>query len=139
MSPWSNLECEGESYVTRHGRDPLLTRAVLQAMAAEYLAGADPRQPLASPALADLTRLPPLLIQVGSEEVLLSDAIALADRARSAGVEVELQVWPDMIHVWHMFPGLLGEADRAIAAIAEWLDASLRPALADPPVSSITM
>ena len=126
LSPWANLTSEGESYFTRHGRDPLLTVTVLKDMAAEYMAGADARHPLASPALADLTGLPPLLIQVGSEEVLLSDAIALADRARSAGVEVELQVWQDMIHVWQMFPGLLEEADRAIAAIAARLNDSLR-------------
>jgi acetyl esterase/lipase len=126
LSPWANLACEGESYVTRHGRDPLLTVTVLKDMAAEYMAGADARQPLASPALADLTGLPPLLIQVGSEEVLLSDAIALADRARDASVEVELQVWQDMIHVWQMFPGLLEEADRAIAAIVARLDNSFR-------------
>lgn len=121
LSPWTDLACEGESHATRHGRDPLLTRDVLLEMAAAYLAGADPRQPTASPARADLTGLSRLLIQVGSEEVLLSDAQVLADCARGAGVDVELQVWPDMIHVWQMFPGLLPEADRAIAAIAAWL------------------
>ena len=126
LCPWANLVCEGESYITRHGRDPLLTLTVLKDMAAEYLAGTDAKQPLASPALADLTGLPPLLIQVGSEEVLLSDAIALADRARDAGVEVELQVWQDMIHVWQMFPGFLEEADRAVATIAARLNNSLR-------------
>ena len=126
LSPWANLACEGESYITRHGRDPILTLTVLKDMAAEYLAGTDAKQPLASPALADLTGLPPMLIQVGSEEVLLSDAIALADRARDAGVEVELQVWQDMIHVWQMFPGFLEEADRAVATIAARLNNSLR-------------
>jgi len=121
LSPWANLACEGESYVTRHGRDPLLTRAVLLDMAEAYLCGADPRQAWASPALADLAGLPPLLIQVGSEEVLLDDAQALAERARAAGVTVDLQVWRDMIHVWQMFPGTLAEADSAIAAIAATL------------------
>jgi epsilon-lactone hydrolase len=130
LSPWVNLACEGESYVSRHGRDPLLCRAVLQDMADEYLSGADPRQALASPSLANLTGLPPLLIQVGSEEVLLDDAQTLADQAREAGVEVDLQIWVDMIHVWQMFPGVLAEADRAIEAIALMLRRKLTVLLA---------
>ena len=90
-------------------------------MAGQYLSGQDPGSPLASPAGADLTGLPPLLIQVGDDEVLLDDAIALAQRARDAGVRVELEVWPDMIHVWQMFAGALPQADEAIARIAGFL------------------
>lgn len=121
MSPWADLACQGDSYVTRQDGDPLLTRGVLLEMARDYLAGADAAQPYASPARADLTGLPPLLIQVGADEVLLDDATVLADRARACGVDVDLQVWPGMIHVWQMFAGLLPEADEAISKIAEML------------------
>ena len=121
MSPWSNLVCGHESYVSKAGADPLLTRGVLLEMAASYLAGADARHPWASPGLADLSGLPPLLIQVGSEEVLLGDAQELAERARAAGVEVELEVWDDMIHVWHMFHPMLPQGLGAIARVAAFV------------------
>ena len=129
MSPWADLTCGGASYVSRAGRDPLLTRGVLLDMATEYLAGAPASAPLASPVAADLTGLPPLLIQVGADEVLLDDATALASRAKAAGVAVDLEVWPDMIHVWQMFSGALPEADLAIARIADFIraDASQSP------------
>ena len=121
MSPWADLACEGDSYVSRQDGDPLLTREVLKEMARDYLAGADPGEAYASPARADLRGLPPLLIQVGSDEVLLDDATALAARARACGVDVDLQVWPEMIHVWQMFAGLLPQADEAILEIADML------------------
>ena len=121
MSPWADMACTGASYATRAARDPMLTRRILLEMAGQYLSGQDPGSPLASPAGADLTGLPPLLIQVGDDEVLLDDAIALAQRARDAGVRVELEVWPDMIHVWQMFAGALPQADEAIARIAGFL------------------
>jgi acetyl esterase/lipase len=121
LSPWADLACEGASHQVMAGRDPLLTREVLMEMAGEYLAGVDPRQPRASPICADLASLPPLLVQVGSEEVLLDDAVALAARARAAGVEVDLQVWPGMIHVWQMFGPLLPEAGEAVDDIARFL------------------
>jgi len=121
MSPWADLTCSGGSHDACADRDPLLTRGVLLEMADQYLFGQDPCAPLASPAGADLTGLPPLLIQVGSDEVLLDDAITLAQRAEAAGISVSLEVWPDMIHVWQMFAGALPEADDAIARIAAFL------------------
>lgn len=124
MSPWTDLTCSSGSYLTCAARDPLLTRGVLLEMAAQYLAGQSARTPLASPSSADLSGLPPLLIQVGADEVLLDDAAGLAGRAREAGVAVELQVWPEMIHVWQMFSGALPEADLAIAQIASFVGAS---------------
>jgi epsilon-lactone hydrolase len=124
LSPWTDLTCSSPSYLTRAGSDPLLTRNVLLDMAAEYLAGQSASAPLASPLTADLKGLPPLLIQVGEDEVLLDDAVSLAGRAREAGVTVELQVWPEMIHVWQMFSGALPEADLAIAEIANFVGAS---------------
>lgn len=121
MSPWADLTCAGASHATCADRDPLLTRGVLLEMAEQYLQGQDPRAPRASPAGADLTGLPPILIQVGADEVLLDDAITLARRAEAAGVHAELEVWPDMIHVWQMFCGALPEADDAIGRIAGFL------------------
>lgn len=121
MSPWVDLACKGGSYDERADRDPLLTRGVLLEMADQYLQGQDPRLPLASPVTADFTGLPRLLIQAGSDEVLLDDAITLAQQAQAAGVAAELEVWPDMIHVWQMFGGLLPEADQAVARIADFL------------------
>jgi len=121
LSPWTDLACEGPSHTALHGRDPLLTRDILLEMADLYLVGRSPADPLASPARADLTGLPPLLIQAGSEEVLLDDALMLAEAARTRGVAVDLRVWPDMIHVWQMFGDLLPEAEDAISDIRRFL------------------
>jgi len=121
ISPWVDLTCSGGSYQTKAASDPIVTREGVARMASWYLAGADPRTPLASPLYADLHGLPPLLIHVGSDEVLLDDARQLAARARAAGVEATLDVWPEMIHVWHWFLGMLGEAQRAVDRIGEFI------------------
>ena len=94
--------------------DPLVERGRLLEMADYYLGDADPRSPLAAPLYADLSGLPPLLIQVGTAEILLSDATRLATRAEAAGVETTLEVAPDMIHVWHLFAPMLTEGREAI-------------------------
>jgi acetyl esterase/lipase len=117
MSPWLDLACAGASQQELHGRDPLLTRGVLLEMARDYLQGAEASHPWASPVHADLAGLPPLLVQVGSEEVLLDDSRQLAERAAQAGVEVTLEVCPDMIHVWQMFGAALPEASQAVERI----------------------
>lgn len=121
ISPWADLACTGESMQTRAALDPMVQRAGLLDMAAAYLAGQDPRAPLASPVHADLRGLPPLLIHVGTAETLLDDATRLADRARAAGVSVDIEVWDDMIHVWHAFAPLLPEADEAVGRIGTWV------------------
>ena len=121
LSPWTDLACEGSSHTALHGRDPLLTRDILLEMADLYLGGHDRADPLASPALADLTALPPLLIQAGSDEVLRDDAVRLAQVAEACGVAVELRIWPGMIHVWQMFGDLLPEAEGAISEIRRFL------------------
>lgn len=121
ISPWTDLACTGESMTSRAAEDPMVQRDGLLDMAAAYLAGQDPRAPLASPLYAELRDLPPLLVHVGTAETLLDDATRLAGRAREAGVAVELEVWDDMIHVWHAFAPLLPEADEAIARIGEWV------------------
>jgi acetyl esterase/lipase len=90
-------------------------------MAAQYLAGADPRTPLASPLFADLKGLPAMLIQVGTEEALHDDALGLKVRAEAAGIEVSFESWGGMIHVWHIFHPILSEGRDAIARIGSYL------------------
>ena len=128
ISPWTDLSCAAPSHFSHAGRDPVLRTEDLRAMGRLYLAGADPRDPLVSPAYADLKGFPPLLIQVGTEEILLDDAAALAERASEAGVEVVHEVWPGMFHVWHYYFPLLGEGREAVAALARFLAAHAAPA-----------
>jgi acetyl esterase/lipase len=120
LSPWLDLSQSGESMTTCAALDPMVQRDPLQRMADAYLAGADPATPLASPLFADLRHLPPLLIHVGTAETLLDDARRFAARATAAGVEATLEVWDDMIHVWHAF-GMLPEARDAQARVGEFL------------------
>lgn len=117
ISPWTDLNCFASSFDTLAHIDPLLTRRALKEMGDAYLAGADPRSPLASPLFGELGSLPPLLVHVGSDEVLLDDACELHTRAIAAGVNSRLEIWPKMIHVWHMFHPMLPEGDRAIDAL----------------------
>ena len=121
ISPWTDLTCSAPSYRERASRDPIVTLPNITVMARDYLHGADPRAPLASPIFADLRGLPPLLIHVGSEEVLLDDATQLAERARAAGVDVAIEVWDPMIHVWHWFLPWLDEAQAAVDKIGGFL------------------
>jgi acetyl esterase/lipase len=88
-----------------------------------YMNGADPHDQLASPVLADLSGLPPLLIHVGSEETLLDDSIRLAERARAAGVEVELKIWPGVPHAWQLFHSFVPEGRQSLTAAAAFLKA----------------
>ncbi len=120
ISPWTDLEATGASmienaawdYVTRHG---------LGVYARRFVRPHDLRNPLAAPLHADLGGLPPLLVQVGDAETLRDDGVRLAERARAAGVAVELEVWPDMIHVFHAFAGLCAEGREAIARIGAFV------------------
>jgi phosphinothricin tripeptide acetyl hydrolase len=121
ISPWIDLTCSGSSHISKADSDPLLNTDELCQMAALYLNGQDERDPLASPVFANLEGLSPLLVQVGSEEILLEDARELARRATAAGVSVKLEEWPDMIHVWHWYFPLLHEGRGAIAATAEFI------------------
>jgi monoterpene epsilon-lactone hydrolase len=114
ISPWVDMEGIGESMSTKAEADPMVQRAGLLEMAGLYLGGADPRSPLAAPMYADLRGLAPLLIQVGAAETLLDDAIRLARVAGAADVRVDLQIWPEMVHVWHLFHPELKAGLRAI-------------------------
>jgi phosphinothricin tripeptide acetyl hydrolase len=117
ISPWVDLTCSGAIYATKAAADPIVTRDGVAALAQAYVGSGDLKAPLTSPLYADLRGLPPLLVQVGSEEVLLDDARQLGARARAAGVDVTVEEWPAMIHVWHWFLPMLDEAEQAIAVI----------------------
>jgi acetyl esterase/lipase len=121
ISPWVDLECTSESMISRMAVDPMIARQGLVASADLYLHGADPRSPLAAPLYADLHDLPPLLIQVGTRETLLDDSTRLADCARAAGVQVELEQWEEMIHIWPIFAPVLPEGQQAIDRIGEFV------------------
>jgi len=121
ISPWVDLTCGGASYRTKAEADPIVKEASVGEMARAYLGAMPPRTPLASPLFADLRSLPPLLVQVGSDEVLLDDAVQLADRAKAAGVDATLEVWDRMIHVWHWFLPMLDEAQDAIDGIGRFI------------------
>lgn len=120
ISPWVDLSCSGQSYITKANIDPIVRQEEVLRYAAMYLGDKSPRTPLASPIFADLKGLPPLLIQVGSEEVLLEDSIGLDRRAKEAGIDSTIEVWDDMIHVWHWFAPMLKEGRAAIERIGEY-------------------
>ncbi|MFO0572047.1 MAG: alpha/beta hydrolase [Polyangiaceae bacterium] len=121
LSPWTDLAMTGDSFMSRAGVDPMITPSFMHPCAALYLDATDARHPLASPLYGDLGNLPPLLLHVGDEEVLLDDTRRFAERARAAGVEVTAEVWPEMFHVFHAFAGMLPEGREAIAKIGEFL------------------
>jgi epsilon-lactone hydrolase len=121
ISPWTDLSQGGEAYRARLDRDPMVTKEGLDGMATAYLAGQDATAPLASPVFADLRGLPPLLIQVGTEEALYDDSVRLKARAEEAGVEVSAESWGGMIHVWHIFHPILSEGRDAVARVAAYL------------------
>jgi epsilon-lactone hydrolase len=123
ISPWVDMEALGDSMASKAAIDPTVQKAGIRDMATQYLNGANPRAPLAAPIYADLRGLAPLLIQVGSAETLLDDAIRLAQVAGSADVAVDLQIWPEMIHVWHLYYPDLSAGRRAIAAGGEFVRA----------------
>ncbi|MHC3473151.1 alpha/beta hydrolase [Streptomyces sp. 7R007] len=127
FSPGLDLTRTGSSMDSKAGIDPFFTREGMEHTGAMYLAGQDPRQPLLSPAvLADLTGFPPMLLQVGTNELLLDDSTRLAARARDAGVDVILDVTADVPHVFQAFAGALEEADAALDRAALFLRQHVR-------------
>ena len=124
ISPWTDLSGSGESMRTNAKTDIILDAQNLAKSAAIYLGNTDPCDPLASPVYANLNGLPRLLIHVGSDEILLSDSTVLAMRARAAGVDVTLEVWEHMQHVWHFAASFVPESRQAIARIGEFVQRS---------------
>ena len=125
-SPWVDLANTGATMESKAAEDPLISKPYLTELAAMYVQGTDPSMPLVSPLYADLRGLPPMLIQAGSAETLLDDAVRLAGAASCAGVRVTLQVWPDMIHAWHLFYQQLADGRRALAEAGAYVRAGLR-------------
>ncbi len=119
ISPATDLAGTGESFWTI--KDPVLTPEFVLAMCRHYAGNLDLHSPLISPHYGDVHGLPPLLIHAGADEMLLSDAERLASKARAAGVDVQLVVWPRMWHVWHLLTPILPEAREAIDAIADFI------------------
>jgi acetyl esterase/lipase len=129
MSPYADLTLCGESMVAKQALDPILTPAALEQRVADYVAGADPHDPYISPVYGDLSGLPPMLIQVGSHEILLSDATRLAARAAMADVAVTLEVVPGVPHVFQAYGAALDEGGAALDRAATFLTSSFVPAV----------
>jgi acetyl esterase/lipase len=124
VSPWTDLTLSGETLETKDGVDPLLHRAYLEELAQAYVpTGVDRRDPRVSPLFGDLSGLPPLLIQVGSNETLLADSTRLAAAAGAADVSVTMEIWPRMIHAWHLWNARLEEGRRALAQAGAFMQA----------------
>lgn len=128
MSPWADLTLSGDSINGKAAIDPALTPEGLARRAADYLGDSDPAAQLVSPIFADLTGLPPLLIQAGSHEILLDDATRLAARAAAADVAVTLEVTPGVPHVFQGFAAMLDDGDAALTTASRFLRAHLTAA-----------
>jgi epsilon-lactone hydrolase len=126
ISPWTDLALTGESLIANAEDDLVMIAARIPTIAKHYLAGADPRTPYASPLYGEARNLPSTLIQVGSDEILRDDALRMADKMRTAGCEVEIEVWPRMPHDWHLVARILPEGKQAIERIGAFLEARLK-------------
>ncbi|QRK09643.1 alpha/beta hydrolase [Archangium violaceum] len=122
ISPWANLTHSGASAKERDGLDPLCSLHFLTLLARNFLGDTLPTAPDASPVFADVRGLSPILVQIGENEVMLSDAIRLAAHLGENRVRVSLEVWPGMFHVWHLFGNLMPEADQALRNAAAFLE-----------------
>ena len=121
LSPWTDMEGTGASMESRAAVDPMVQKGPLLEMAGAYLQGADSKNPLASPLHGDFKGLPPILIQVGDAETLLDDSTRILPKLKAAGVDASMEVWPDMIHVWHLFAPMLDKGPEAIDGIGAFV------------------
>ena len=125
ISPWTDLTSSGDSIRTQAASDPILNPDRVGHIAQWYADSADVTLPLISPLFADLSGLPPLFVQVGSAEILLDDSTRLAQAALDQGLDLELDVWEDMFHVWHYYADWIPEGREAIEKIAQFMSAKL--------------
>lgn len=125
ISPWADLTLKGQTHITKAKSEAVLTTDALREGALYYADKERLDHPLISPVYADFHGLPPMLIQVGSEEILLDDATTLAEKARADGVAVELKVWDGLWHVWHAFGNLVPESRRAFEEIGQFIFLSI--------------
>jgi len=121
FSPWTDLAATGGTIESNDGLDAMFCGAAIGRAAKFYIGDANPLNPHLSPLYADFSGLPPLLIQASSTEVLLDDARRVAQRARAAGVSVELEVWPGMPHVWQLWTPFMPEAKQALERAAQFV------------------
>lgn len=121
ISPWVDLEGLGASIAGRAAQDPMVQKDGLLWMAGMYLAGQDPKAPLAAPLHAELKGLPPILVQVGTAETLLDDATRVAEKLHTAGVDVKLSIWPNMVHVFPFFAPILSEGRDGCVEIGTFI------------------
>lgn len=122
ISPWANLEHTGASMRNRDGIDPIVSKEALDLIARRFLNGALANNPEASPVFADVRGLPPILVQIGENEVMLSDAIRLATHLAENRVRTSLEVWPNMFHVWPIFADILPEGEQALVSAVRFLE-----------------
>jgi acetyl esterase/lipase len=125
LSPWFDLTLSGETITSRAEVDPMVTQKALAHAVQLYIGSARPDDPLVSPLYADLKGLPPLLIQTGDHEILSGDAIRAAEKVKAADGEVELEIWPEMWHVWQSFAAQLPEGQQAIDRIGVFVQEKL--------------
>lgn len=121
MSPWTDMTCSGDSFRTNAAKDPMVGYGLVKWMGDMVTAGGDPRDPRISPLFGDFSGLPPMLIQVGEDETLLDDSLLTAEKATAAGVDVTLERWPDVIHVWHALGHGVPEASQGLNRVGEYL------------------
>lgn len=121
LSPWTDLTLSGDSIKSKKDKDPLITPHLLEIFSKRYYANEDPTNPLISPHFADVKGFPPTLIQVGGKEVLFDDSTRMAQKMNKAGVNVRLEVYENMMHVWQYFGGIVPEANKAIDEIGEFV------------------
>ncbi len=121
LSPWLDLSVPEESYAADLNQDPMLTIPAVKVWANRYLNTTHPQHPLASPLYGDLSGLPPLLIHVGEREMLLSDTIRFVEKAREAGVDAHMQLWPGMVHVFQFLHTIMPEAKQSIEELGSFL------------------
>ncbi|MFI0843830.1 alpha/beta hydrolase [Mesorhizobium sp. IMUNJ 23232] len=125
VSPWVDLQMTGATIDSKAAIDPLIHRDYLEQLTANYLAGHDPRDPLVSPLHADLSGLPPVLVQVGSAETLLDDAVRIAGKLGASDVPTRLEVWPHMIHAWHLWSAKLTAGRQATQSAGRFIAEAL--------------
>ncbi|MBP0952242.1 alpha/beta hydrolase [Pseudomonas alliivorans] len=128
ISPWANLEHTGASMSNREGLDPLNAKSVLDILARTFLGDTLANHPLASPVFADVTGLPPILVQIGENELMLSDAMRLATHLADNRVRVNLEVWPAMFHAWHFYAAILLEGQQAMESSVRFIETGLAEA-----------
>lgn len=122
LSPWTDLSASGETMISHRDKEPLLPHDKIVTWGKWYAGETDVRHPLVSPVYADMSNLAPMLIHVGTDEILLSDSTRVAKSAQKAGNEVELDIWNGMPHVWHMGWRYIPESRKAIRKVVEFIE-----------------